>query len=51
MEIKVALFEDNKKLRESLEQLINNAEVMTCTGAFADANKLFIICNRLVLMS
>ena len=40
MEIRVALFEDNKKLRESLEQLINNAEDMICTGAFADANKL-----------
>ena len=40
MEIKVALFEDNKKLRESLVQLINSAEDMICTGAFADANKL-----------
>jgi DNA-binding NarL/FixJ family response regulator len=40
MEIKVALFEDNKKLRESLEQLINSAEDMICVGAFADANKL-----------
>jgi DNA-binding NarL/FixJ family response regulator len=40
VEIKVAIFEDNKKLRESLEQLINSAEGMTCTGAFADANKL-----------
>ena len=40
MEIKVALFEDNKKLRESLVQLINSAEDMICTGAFADANRL-----------
>jgi len=40
MHIKVALFEDNKKLRESLEQLINSDEGMVCTGAFADANKL-----------
>jgi DNA-binding NarL/FixJ family response regulator len=40
MEIKVALFEDNKKLRESLVQLINSTEGMTCTGAFADANEL-----------
>lgn len=40
MEIKVALFEDNKKLRESLEQLINSAEDMICTGAFASADKL-----------
>ena len=40
MKIRVALFEDNKKLRESLEQLINSAEDMICSGAFADANKL-----------
>jgi DNA-binding NarL/FixJ family response regulator len=40
MEIKVAVFEDNKMLRESLQQLINNAEGMACTGAFSDANKL-----------
>ena len=40
MEIKVAIFEDNKKLRENLEQLINNADDMYCTGAFPDANKL-----------
>jgi DNA-binding NarL/FixJ family response regulator len=40
MEIKVAIFEDNKKLRESLEQLINNADDMYCSGAFPDANKL-----------
>lgn len=40
MAIRVAVFEDNKKLRESLVQLINSAEGMICTGAFADANKL-----------
>jgi DNA-binding NarL/FixJ family response regulator len=40
MEIKVAIFEDNKALRESLQQLVNNAENMYCTGAFPDANKL-----------
>jgi DNA-binding NarL/FixJ family response regulator len=40
MDIKVAIFEDNNKLRQSLQQLINNAEGMACTGAFADANKL-----------
>lgn len=40
MEIKVAVFEDNKMLRESLEQLINHAEDMVCTGAFPDANHL-----------
>jgi DNA-binding NarL/FixJ family response regulator len=40
MEIKVAIFEDNKLLRQSLQQLIDNAEGMICTGAFADANKI-----------
>ncbi|MES1221543.1 MAG: response regulator transcription factor, partial [Bacteroidota bacterium] len=40
MEIKVAIFEDNKMLRESLQQLVNSTEDMVCTGAFADANKL-----------
>lgn len=40
MEIKVAIFEDNKPLRESLRQLIDNAGGMCCTGAFSDANKL-----------
>ncbi len=40
MEIKVAIFEDNKMLRESLQQLINTADGMICTGVFADANKL-----------
>ena len=40
MDIKVAIFEDNKMLRESLQQLINNEQDMNCTGAFPDANKL-----------
>jgi len=38
--IKVAVFEDNKKLRESLSQLINSAEGMLCVGAFPDATRL-----------
>ena len=40
MEIKVAIFEDNKMLCESMKQLINDSENMACTGAFPDANKL-----------
>jgi DNA-binding NarL/FixJ family response regulator len=43
MEIKVAIFEDNKMLRESMQQLINDSEYMACTGSFPDANKL--VCN------
>jgi DNA-binding NarL/FixJ family response regulator len=40
MEIKVAIFEDNKSLRESLQQLINSVDDMVCTGAFPNAAKL-----------
>jgi DNA-binding NarL/FixJ family response regulator len=40
VEIKVAIFEDSKMLRESLEQLVNNADDMYCCGSFPDANKL-----------
>lgn len=40
MAIRVAVFEDNKKLRESLVQLVNNADDMICAGAFADATRL-----------
>lgn len=40
MEIKVAIFEDNNTLRKSLELLIDSADGMCCTGAFANANKL-----------
>jgi DNA-binding NarL/FixJ family response regulator len=40
MEIKVAIFEDSKALRESLVKLVNSTGDMFCTGAFADANKL-----------
>jgi len=38
--IKVAIFEDNKHLRESLYYLINGTEGFTCTGAFPDSNDL-----------
>lgn len=40
MEIKVTIFEDNRTLRESLQQLVDTEPDMLCTGAFADANKL-----------
>ena len=40
IEIKVAIFEDNKQLRESLKELINTAENMVCIGSFPDAGKL-----------
>ncbi|MDB5276416.1 MAG: DNA-binding response regulator [Ferruginibacter sp.] len=40
MEIRVAIFEDNKQLRDSLKELINTAAGMVCTGAFPDAASL-----------
>lgn len=40
MSIKVALFEDNTLLRESLVQLINNTDDLLCTGAFPDCFNL-----------
>ena len=40
MKIKVAIFEDNATLLDSLRQLIDAQEDMACTGAFSNANKL-----------
>jgi len=39
-QIKVAIFEDNKHLREGLYYLINGTEGFSCTGALDDANDL-----------
>jgi DNA-binding NarL/FixJ family response regulator len=36
MNIKVAIFEDNKSLRQGLYQLINGSEGFACVGAFED---------------
>lgn len=40
MNIKVAIFEDNPLLRESLFQLLNGSDGFVCTGAFADCTDL-----------
>jgi DNA-binding NarL/FixJ family response regulator len=40
MRIKVALFEDNPLLRDSLVQLINASDGLICTGAFPDCSNL-----------
>lgn len=40
MRIKVALFEDNPLLRDSLVQLINAADGLICSGAFPDCSNL-----------
>lgn len=44
--IKVAIFEDNKHLRESLFYLVNGTEGFTCTGAYADSNDLLFQIKR-----
>ena len=38
--IQVAVFEDNKHLRETFELLLDNAEGFTCAGAWKDCSKL-----------
>ncbi|CAN5716427.1 response regulator transcription factor [soil metagenome] len=39
-QVRVAIFEDNKHLRESLFYLINGTDGFCCTGAYADGNDL-----------
>lgn len=38
--IRVAVFEDNKHLRETFEFLLNNSAGFTCTGAYPDCRDL-----------
>ena len=40
MNIKVAIFEDNPLLRDSLYQLINGSDGFACTGAYSDCTDL-----------
>ncbi len=40
MSIRVAIFEDNPLLRDSLLQLVNGTEGLVCTGAFPDCYNL-----------
>lgn len=40
MDIKVALFEDNKLIREALHELIDSSPGLRCCGTFANANNL-----------
>ena len=44
--IRVAIYEDNKHLRESLFYLIDGTEGFSCTGAFADSNDLMFQLRR-----
>ncbi len=38
MEIRVAIFEDNKLVRDALEAILNGTPGYTCCGVFADGN-------------
>jgi DNA-binding NarL/FixJ family response regulator len=40
MQIRVAIFEDNKLVRDALEAILNGTQGYICTGAFTDANNL-----------
>src|SRR5258705_11116609 len=40
MSIRVAIFEDNKLVRESFEAILNGTDGFTCTGAFTSCNNL-----------
>jgi len=40
MDIRVAIFEDNRNMREGLYQLINGSPGFTCTGAFPNCDDL-----------
>src|SRR5262249_29453054 len=40
MEIRVAIIEDNRSLRESLFQLINGSEGYECVAAYANCDRL-----------
>jgi DNA-binding NarL/FixJ family response regulator len=40
MPIRVAIFEDNKLVRESFEAILNGTEGFICTGAFSSCNNL-----------
>jgi DNA-binding NarL/FixJ family response regulator len=39
MDIRVAIFEDNKLLRDALQAILSGTTGFTCTGAFADGNR------------
>jgi DNA-binding NarL/FixJ family response regulator len=46
MEIRVAIFEDNKLVRDALQTILNGTPGFTCCGAFADGNRWEFDINR-----
>lgn len=41
-DIRVVIFEDNRNLRQGLQQLVNGSHGLTCCGAFANCNQLLM---------
>lgn len=39
MDIRIAIFEDNKLVRDALQTILNGTPGFMCTGAFADGNR------------
>ena len=46
MDIRVALFEDNKLVRDALQAILNGTPGFTCCGAFADGSRWEFDINR-----
>src|SRR5687767_13638556 len=46
MEIRVAVFEDNKLVRDALQAILNGTPGLTCCGAYPDANRWDVEINR-----
>ena len=46
MDIRVAIFEDNKLVRDALQTILNGTPGFTCCGAFADGNRWEANINR-----
>jgi DNA-binding NarL/FixJ family response regulator len=46
MDIRVAIFEDNKLVREALQAILHGTPGLTCCGAFPDANRWEIEIKR-----
>src|SRR6476469_3172484 len=46
MDVRVAIFEDNKLVRDALQTILNGTSGFTCCGAFPDGNKWESDINR-----
>jgi len=46
MPIRIAIFEDNKLVRESFEAILNGTDGFICTGSYPNCNNLYADLNR-----